>query len=170
MSMANTFGQWRQSFAAFWEGRNARERMLLAVGAAVVLLGLLYALLIDPALSGRDRLNKDLPQLRAQVAQLQALAREAAGLNSGAPQNPAPMSKESIEAELVRKGLKADNVGVTGEIARLQLSGASFAALVGWLDEIQKSSLVSVVEANIVAQAQPDSVNATLTLRQQKSE
>jgi hypothetical protein len=35
---------------------------------------------------------------------------------------------------------------------------------------MQKSALVTVVEANIVALAQPDMVNATLTLRQQKNE
>src|SRR5437868_2676267 len=88
----------------------------------------------------------------------------------GAPQNPQPISKESIEADLTRRGLKAESVNVTGEIARLQLSNASFAALIGWLDEIQKSALVSVMEVNIIALPQPDAVNATLTLRQQKGE
>jgi general secretion pathway protein M len=170
MSTANILGQWTESFSGFWEARNTRERMILAGGGAVVLLGLLYALLIDPALGGRERLNKELPQLRAQVAQLQVLAREATGLTSAAPQNPQPITKESIEADLTRRGLKAENVNVTGEIARLQLSGASFSALIGWLDEIQKSALVSVVEVNIIALPQPDTVNATLTLRQQKGE
>ncbi len=170
MSMTDTVNRLTQSFSDFWEGRNARERTLLGGGAAVVVLGLVYALLIDPAISGRERLNKDLPQMRAQVAQLQVLAREAAGLASATPQNSAPITKESMEADLARRGLKADSVAVSGEIARLQLSAASFAALVEWLDEIQKSALVSVLEANIIAQAQPDTVNATLTLRQQKGE
>jgi general secretion pathway protein M len=170
MSMADNLSGVTESFAAFWEARNARERAILAGGAALLMLGLLYAILLGPALSGRERMNKDLPQLRAQVAQLQALARDAAGLASSTPANPAPLTKEGLEADLARRSLKADSVAVTGEIARLQLSAVSFAALVGWLDEIQKSALVSVVEANIVAQAQPDTVNATLTLRQQKGE
>jgi general secretion pathway protein M len=168
--MSDILNQWSQSFAAFWEARNARERAILSGGALLLLLGLLYAVLVGPALTGRDRLNKDLPLLRQQVGQIQALAGEAAGLAGNAPQSPPPLSRESLEADLTRRGLKAENVAVTGEIARLQLSGASFAALVSWLDEVQRSALVSVVDANIIALAQPDSVNATLTLRQQKSE
>ncbi len=170
MSMADNFSGATESLAAFWEARNPRERAILAGGAALLVLGLLYAILLGPALSGRDRLHKDLPQLRQQVAQLQALARDAAGLASSTPATPAPLTKESLEADLTRRSLKPDSVAVTGEIARLQLSNASFASLVAWLDEIQKSTLVSVVDANIVAQAQPDTVNATLTLRQQKGE
>jgi general secretion pathway protein M len=161
---------WKQTFSDFWEVRNARERAILAGGAIALLVIVLYLALISPALTGRERLARDLPQLRQQVGQLQELARETASLSGSSPAGVAPMSKETLEAELARRGLKAESVSVSGEIARLQLPGASFAALVNWLDEMQKSALVSTVEANIVALAQPDTVNATLTLRQLKSE
>jgi general secretion pathway protein M len=170
MSLSNTLNRSAQSFSEFWNARNARERRLLAAATVVVILGLLYALLIGPALSGRDQLNKSLPQQRQQVAQLQAMAKEAAGLSAKAAPSVPAMSRESIEAALARKGLKAQTVALTGDVARVQLSSASFAGLIGWLDDMQKTALLSVVEANIVAQAQPDTVNATLTLRQQKSE
>ncbi|MGB8409589.1 MAG: type II secretion system protein GspM, partial [Gallionella sp.] len=62
------------------------------------------------------------------------------------------------------------SVMLTGDFAKVQLSGASFAGILNWLDEMQKTALVSVVDASIVAQAQPDIVNATITLRQPGNE
>lgn len=173
MNLTGLLDRSRQSFSEFWAVRDARERAMLAVAALVVTFGLAYALLIDPALAGRDRLNKNLPVLRQQVAQLQALSKEAAALSvksasplagKSAPPSIA-MSKETIEAALARNGLKPQSVMLTGDFAKVQLPAASFAGTLNWLDEMQKSALLSVVDANIVALAQPDMVNATFTLR-----
>jgi general secretion pathway protein M len=160
----------KQSLSTFWGERNQRERNMLMAAAGVVVLGLLYALLIDPALGGRQDLERRLPALRQQAAEVQAMAKDAAALGSKTVAAPAPMTKESIEASLGRKGLKPQNVTLTGELAKVQLTGASFAALVEWLTEAQRSARLSVVDANVEAQAQPDTVNAMLTLRQQRSE
>lgn len=175
MNVTGQLGQSRQSFSEFWAVRDARERAMLAVAALVVTLGLAYTLLIDPALAGRDQLNKNLPELRQQVAQLQALSKEAAALSgkSASPlagKSAAPliaMSKENIEAALARNGLKPQSVMLTGDFAKVQLAAVSFAGTLNWLDDMQKTALLSVVDANIVALAQPDMVNATFTLRQQ---
>jgi general secretion pathway protein M len=127
---------------------------------------LAYALLIDPALSGRDQLNKNLPVLRQQVAQMQALSKEAAALSGKSASPLIAMSKENIEAALARNGLKPQSVMLTGDFAKVQLSAVSFAGTLNWLDDMQKTALLSVVDANIVVLAQPDMVNATFTLRQ----
>jgi general secretion pathway protein M len=166
MNLAGLLNQSRQSFSEFWAVRDARERAMLAVAGLVVTFGLAYALLIDPALAGRDRLNKNLPVLRQQVAQLQALSKEAAALSVKPTAPSITMSKENIEAALARNGLKPQNVMLTGDFAKVQLAGVSFAGTLNWLDEMQKTALLSVVDANIVALAQPDMVNATFTLRQ----
>lgn len=162
----------QQAFSGFWNERNQRERRMLSLAAAVVVLGLLYALLIDPALSGRADLEKRLPAMRQQAAEVQALARQAANAPAAATNTaPAPpMTRESLEASLSRKGIKAQNLSVTGELAKAQFSGVSFAALVDWLTELQGVPRISVLDANVEAQAQPDTVNATLTLRQQRGE
>jgi general secretion pathway protein M len=70
----------RLSFSEFWAVRDASERAMLSAAFVAAILGLIYALLIDPALTGRKQLNNDLPLLRQQVAQLQALSKEAAAL------------------------------------------------------------------------------------------
>ena len=170
MNLTSLPDQARLSFAEFWAKRDARERAMLSAAAAVVALGLTYALLIAPAMAGREQLNKNLPKLRQQVAQLQALSKQAAAL-SAKPATPAPaMTRESIEAALVRNSLKPQNVTLTGDFAKVQLASASFAGMLAALDYLQKTALLSVVDANIVALPQPDMINATFTLRQQRNE
>lgn len=167
MSVNNLLNQSRQSFSEFWAARDARERAMLAAAAVVAVLGLIYAIMIDPALSGRERLNNSLPVLRQQAAQLQAMSKEAAAISASSAPAMTAMSRESIEAALARKSLKPQSVALTGNHAQVQLAAVSFAATLGWLDDMQKTAGISVVDANIVALAQADTVDVTLTLRQQ---
>ncbi|KRB87883.1 type II secretion system protein GspM [Noviherbaspirillum sp. Root189] len=171
-SRARTSGL-KQSFTDFWSARNKREQNMLTAAAVVIVLGLLYLLLVDPALSGRSTLEKTLPALRQQAAEVQALSREAAAAGGATNANtppPPPMTRESLEASLTAKGLKPQNLTVTGELAKLQLNGVSFAGTVDWLAEMQRNARIAVVDAVIEPQGQQDTVNATLTLRQQKPE
>lgn len=170
MSSSPILGQVSQAFSTFWNDRSERERKQLALAGAVILLALIYLLFIDPALGGRKQLEKTLPDLRRQAAELQAMSTEAAALANATPPAAPDMSKESLEASMASKGLKAQNVAVSGNLAKIQLSSISYASLIGWLDEVQKTAHVVVVEASIVAQPQADTVNATLSLQQQKNE
>ena len=170
MNLKSLLAQFRLSISEFWAARDARESTMLAVAALTGTLGLAYVLLIDPALTGREQLNKDLPELRQQVAQMQLLSKETAELSGKFATPLIPMSKETIETDLVRNGLKAQSVMLTGDYAKVQLAAVSFGGTLNWLDELQKSARVTVVEANIVALAQPDSVNATFTLHQPRNE
>jgi len=170
MNLADLFSRYRLAFTEFWSARNARERTMLAVAALVVTFGLAYAVLIGPALSGREQLNKDLPVLRQQVAQMRALSKQVALLASKPAVQPVAMSRESVEAALARNGLKAQNVLLNGDFAKVELSSVSFANMLYWLDDMQKTSRLSVTDANIAALAQPDMVNATITLRQPGSD
>jgi general secretion pathway protein M len=177
MSLTSLLEQSRQSFSEFWMMRNARERAMLAVAALFVTFSLAYVLLIAPALGGRDQLNKNLPALRQQVAWMQALSKEATALpaQSGLTSNasspvPSTISREVIDATLARNGLKAQNVMSTGDFVKIQLAAVPFSGILHSLDDMQKNSLLFVVDANIVALAQPDMVNATFTLHQQRNE
>ncbi len=160
----------QQALTSFWEQREPRERLILSVGILAVLLALLYLLLIEPALNGRTQLKKNLPVLRQQAASFQAQAREAAALAGKGMSNVPAITSARLEASLAGRGMRAQNISVTPDLIRLQLPSVSFAELLAWLNEMQKSSRLSVVESNIVAQEAVDTVNATLTLRQQKAE
>jgi len=165
-----SFNGIKQSATAFWSERNRREQNLLAAAIAVIGFGLLYVLLLDPALSGRAALEKQLPGLRQQAAEVQALAKEAAPAAAKTTAAPSPMTRESIEAALARSGLKAQSVTVSGDLAKVQFSGVPFSGVAQWLADMQKTAAIAVADAAIEAQPQPDIVNATLSLRQQRGE
>ncbi|NMM37426.1 MAG: type II secretion system protein M [Glaciimonas sp.] len=160
----------RATAAHFWSERNRRERILIALGVAVVLLGLLYVLLIDPALQGRAQLRKNLPVLRQQSAQLQAMAKQAAALPKVAAPTATSVSKESIEAALQTSGLRAKSVAWSGDFAQLQFTEVPFNALLDALQPLQKTMRLAVVEATVTATGTAGSVNASLTLRAQKAD
>lgn len=170
MNLTSLLDQSRQSFSEFWATRDARERAMLSAAAIMVLFGLIYALLIDPALSGRAQLNRDMPLRRQQVAQLQALSKEAALLSAMPAPRVAPVSKAIIETALARNGLKPQSVVLTGDHAKVQLAAVSFANTLAWLDEMQNTAMLSVVDANIVALTQADLVDVTLTLWRARNE
>jgi general secretion pathway protein M len=166
MNQAGILDRLSLSFSAFWAVRDARERTMLGVAAMVVAFGLAYALLIDPAVSARKRLNNSLPELRQQVAQLRALAKEAAALSAASAAPKPAISREIIEAALARNGVKSQSVILTGDFAKVQLAASSFTNTMHWLDDMQKTALLVVTDANIVALPEPGMINATFTLRQ----
>lgn len=158
---------------SFWNDRNPRERRLLGIGLSVAVLGLIYLLLVDPALQGREQLHKTLPGLRQQVAELRVLAQEASTLtetdDNAAAEMP-PLTRATVEAALQSKGLNPENLSVGAGTVRVQLASVSFGSLIAWLDAMQSTLGVAVSEADIVAQSQADSVNATLTLQKRNNE
>jgi general secretion pathway protein M len=166
MSASNMIGQFREQLAVSWGARTEQERGVLTVGAAVVLLVLLYAFFVGPAISGSAQLRRDLPQLRQQAASLQAMALEAGELARQPALQVAPMTRESLAASLATRSITAQSLSMTGEYAKLQLNGVAFANLVNWLDVQRREQRISVQEAVITAEEPAGQVGATLTLRQ----
>ncbi len=164
LSMA--LSQYQQGAAAFWQERTEQERSFLSVGAGAAALALVYALLIAPAVDGRAQLLKDMPQLRLDAAEIEALARQAGELSRQTPPPAPAMSRDSLSKSLAARGLAAQSVSLTGDYAKLQMSGASFAGLAAWLDGVRRDSRITVQDAAIVALPTAGLVDATITLRQ----
>jgi general secretion pathway protein M len=142
---------------------------MLSAAAGVAALALFYAALLDPALTGRADLNENLPTLRQQLAQLQTMSREAAQF-SGKTALPPALSEQGIKAALARQGMQPQQVVLGGGMVRVQLNNVSFAALLEWLDGMQKNARLAVTEARVTALAKPGRVDAALTLRQPRIE
>lgn len=166
MSKTNPFQDLRLQAEAFWQARTEQERKLLRIGGIVVGLGLFYGVLVDPALSGRAALQKTLPELHQQAAEMQNMAREAQALQGQNNIAPTPMTRDNLTTGLAARGLTAQSLNVTGEYAKVQFNGAQYAAVVAWLDAIRVESRIAVTEASFTAQDAPGVVNASLTLRQ----
>ena len=67
---------WRQR----WETWTQRERRMVVAMLSVVGLALVYLVLLDPALSGRAKLERDLPKLRADAGEMAGIAAGASRL------------------------------------------------------------------------------------------
>ncbi|MYM40630.1 type II secretion system protein GspM [Duganella qianjiadongensis] len=165
-AMTQMMNDYRARAAAFWSARTEQERTFLRVGGLVLGAVLFYSVLVGPALEGRDKLRKSLPELRQQAAELQALGAQAVALRSQNSIAPSPMSRDTLASSLTTRGLSAQSLSVTGEYAKVQLNGVPFAALVVWLDAVRVESKIQVQDASISAQDSAGMVNATLTLRQ----
>jgi type II secretory pathway component PulM len=68
----------------WWTGLSRRERVATGIAMSFVAIAALYLLALEPAWRTRARLTAELPRLRAQAAEMDALALEAKKLNSRA--------------------------------------------------------------------------------------
>ena len=156
----------REAFSTYWLARTEQERRFLGAGAVVVALALVYSVLLAPALDGRAKLTRALPEMRQQAATLRALALEAGELARQPVPQVAPMSRESLAASLAARSIKPESLTLTGEYAKLQLTGVNFASLSAWLDAQRREARIQVQDATISAQTAAGQVDATLTLHQ----
>lgn len=166
MKAAATIVALRERALAYWLARTEQERKFLAVGAAVVLVSLVYALLLAPALEGRAKLQHSLPELRQQAAQLQSMAAEASTLAANPAPPPAPMTREALSASMAQRSLSPGSLTLTGEYVKVQFNNVSFANLVAWLDAQRRENRIQVQDAAFTALAAAGQVDATLTLHQ----
>ena len=174
MSAMNAVRRLKDQVALYWMARTEQERRFLGAGGAVVVLALVYSIGIDPALSGREKLSRELPVLRQQAATLQALAQEAGDLARQPPPQVTPMTRENLTASLATRSIKPEQLTVTGEYVKLQVNGVSFANLYTWIDAQRRESRIMVFDAGITAatgaNAAAGQVDAVLTLRQDTSQ
>lgn len=153
----------------FWIERAPRERAILGTGAAIVLIAILFLLLIEPAWSGIGRLERSLPQQRAQAAELDALLGEVKNLKSQ-PQVATVSASEvrgALEASLKRAGMKASRiVPLSDGDIQLTFSDVPFGTWATWVAGIERE--LGARTASVVINgkdATPGNVDAELALR-----
>jgi general secretion pathway protein M len=135
----------------WWIGLSRRER--IATLGAVVLVGaaLLYLAAIEPAWRTRQRLGAELPRLRAEVVELDALAAEAKQLRTRAraPESPAQtkaaLAKLLAEKQLVTATVKDGD----GERLLVSVRRADAAAWLAWLKEASGELPLRISSARI---------------------
>ena len=156
----------RDRMAVMWLARTEQERKFLSWGGVILGVVFFYLLLLAPAIDGRAQLKRSLPALKQQAAQLRSMADEARALASQTPPQVPQLTREGILASLAVRGMKPDDLSVTGNYAKFKLDNVSFANLMAWLDEQRRIGQLGVEAAQLSAQTPLGQVNATLTMRQ----
>ncbi|HYR35188.1 MAG TPA: type II secretion system protein GspM [Burkholderiales bacterium] len=148
----------------WWIGLSRRER--LAVIAASVLVGaaLLYLVGIEPAWRARNRLAAELPRLRAEAVELDALAAEAKNLKgrTRAPEAPA-QTKAALGRMLAERNIAVGTIRDDEDRLVVSARRADAAAWLAWLQEVSTELPLRVSSARL-ARVAPGVVDADVTL------
>lgn len=164
--MSSNLNNLTQRVSDFWAVRDARERKLLTLCACLIVGTLYYLLLIAPAITGRTRLNHELPALHSQFAQLQALANEAEDLKNKGTTQVAPLTQDSLAMALVAHGLKANSLNISDRYAQLAMDNVSYTQTLALLDTLKHTMRIDVVDAKFTLLDKVDMIDANLTLHQ----
>lgn len=152
----------------FWSERAPREKSILLGGAAVVLAAIVYLLLVEPAATGIARLERGLPQARAQAAKLESLLGEVRSLR-GRPQVATLSAQETraaVEKSLAAAGLKAARVvPLSDGDLQLTFGNVSFAAWAAWLAGAERELGAKATSVTANATGTPGNVDVELALR-----
>lgn len=150
---------------AWWVGLGRRERALTAAASSFALLALLYLVALEPAWKARGRLDAELPRLRTQVAEIDALAQEAKRLTSrGVAVESAGAAKTALEQALARANLGGVQIAVLDE-RRLGVTAKSVPVTqwLAWMEEAARESRLRVAAARISRTAVRAVVDAEAT-------
>lgn len=151
---------------AGWTTLAARERLVLAVGGAVLALVVLFLGIWEPLAAARHQREVELRAARAlavQLEQLAAAAPRAGAAPAGAGQSLLAVVDQSAKASALNK--PPTRLQPDGDNAvRLWLEDVPFDALVRWLGELHARYGVRVEAAEVERESGPGLVNARLTL------
>lgn len=149
----------------WWLGLSRRERMGTAGAAALVLAAILFLVAIEPAWRTRERLASDLPRLRAQAAQIEALRLEARRLKERGLRFDNPQSLRAAATKLIaERNLPADALRPgEGDGMVLALRSVEASNCLGALKELSSELPLRISSARITRIA-AGMVDAEVTL------
>jgi len=158
-----------EALKQFWAERVPRERAILVLGGVLVLAVFIYLVAIEPAWTGIARLERSLPQQRANAAELEALLAEVKALKArpAVATMSAADARSALESSLGKAGLKAARIVPLsdGEI-QLQFSDVPVSRWAPWLASVERElGARSTVVTVTGREATPGNVDVELALR-----
>lgn len=159
-------------FAAWWRGREARERRVLSIGALLVAAMLLWAFAFKPlsearaALAeGNGRLAADLAAMRAGAAELRGAASGDDAARARAGQSLLALADGGVRAIGLGNGLKRIEPAGDGRV-RLRLEAVPFDPLAGWLETLALEQGITVAEMAVTRTEYAGQVDVQLVLQE----
>lgn len=146
---------------SWWSGLARRERAMILAALTVVVAALLYVVAVEPAWRERGRLQRDLPRLQEQAAQVDSLRAEALALGGSGVTIVA--DRAAAEQSLARAGLTGTVRGGGGQLD-VSVRGAAAQAWFAWLDGYVRESHLRVVRVRVNRAAGSGTIDADATL------
>jgi len=154
---------------AWYLSLQERERRVLLAGAAALTVMLLYAALLHPYFSSRQRLQQDIADQRDLIAWMRPAAAQIQSLRgqqpSGMPAGQSLLAVVDKSASDAGFGaaLKQIQTGNDGSV-RVQMQGVGFDSLVRWLGSLQQRYGITVRDMTAQRSTSPGDVDAGFTL------
>jgi type II secretory pathway component PulM len=151
--------------ASAWERWSARERTLVALALAVVVLGAGYSWLWRPMTSDIARMTRDLPAAQGALAAARAQADSLAALQRSAASPKAGDPRAAVERALAERNLRpaVSLLDVADGRVRLTFAAVRFDALPDFVASLARSDGLRVSEATLTARVEPGTVRAEFT-------
>ncbi|MGB2817117.1 MAG: type II secretion system protein GspM [Burkholderiaceae bacterium] len=158
-----------EALKQFWSERAPRERSILLLGGILLVGVILYLIAIEPAWTGIARLEKSLPQQRANAAELEALLAEVKALK-GRPAvatMTAADSRNALESSLTKAGIKAARiVPLSDGDVQLTFSDVPVSKWAPWLANVERELGARSTAVTVTGRdAAPGNVDVELALR-----
>lgn len=153
---------------SFWNERAPREKTVLLLLGAIVVLAIVYLALVEPAATGIQRLERGLPQTRSQAAQLDALLAEVKALKAR-PQVATVSPTEArgaIDKSLAAAGMKAARiVPLSDGDLQITIANVPYASWSVWLASLERELGARAISVNANGNGTPGNVDVELALR-----
>lgn len=153
----------------WFEGLLPREQRVVAGGAVIVILTLLYMLVWQPLTTGKKHLREDIAYKTTLLEQgRRTLAQQPADSNN-IPVASTPTQSLTL---LVANTVRANQLGnafrnsspSANDGIRVSLENASFDAMITWLGQLGNANSVVVTAGNISDRPQTGRVDASIVL------
>jgi len=157
-----------QDARQYWSQRAPRERRLLTAGGVFLGVVVLYLLLIDPAVTGIARLQRQLAHARSETAELEALVAEAKRLRGLPPvaASGAADARSAIGASLASAGMApVRSTPLANGDLRLEFVNVPFSRWSAWLAASERTLGVHAVAVSVKATATPGNTDVDVSLR-----
>ena len=149
----------------WWTGLSRRERIATALALTLVAAAALYLIGIEPAWRARVRLTAELPRLRTQAAEMDALSQEAKKLGVRAAPADSPAQARAALVKLAAEKNLASATVQEGENQRLVVAvrKADATSTLALLRDAS-SELPLRISAARISRAAPGVVDADVTM------
>jgi general secretion pathway protein M len=134
--------------SSFWQPLAPRQRAAVVVAALVVCVGLVWGLLLSPALATLRQAEQQRADLAVQAQQMQRLAQQAEALRA-LPQIKAADALHALQTTTQEQLGDAAKLTAQGDRASVTLTRVGAAQLAAWLAQARANARASVLEMRL---------------------